>query len=225
MANVFTLESQRREGKAKTARKNGGIPGVLYGHGMKAENVTVDAKKFNKIFSQAGSTSLVTLTVEGGDKYPVLLRDVQFHPVKGHIMHVDYYRVRMDEALRAQVPLHFVGEAPAVKDMGGVLVRNMDEVELEALPQDLPHDIEVSIAGLDSFDKLIRVSDLKLPKGVKLMHEDTEVVALVQPPRTEEELASLAEEVKEDVEAVEGVKKEEVAAEGEEGSAEEAKKE
>ncbi len=224
MANVFTLEATQREGRANVTRQAGDIPGVLYGHGMKPANVAVNAKKFTKIFSQAGSTSLVTLAIAAGEKYPVLLRDVQYHPVRGHIMHVDYYRVRMDEALRAAVPLLFVGEAPAVKDKGGVLVRNMDAVELEALPADLPHNIAVDISGLDSFEQLIRVSDLKLPQGVKMMHEPEEVVALVQPPRTEAELASLVEEVKEDVNAIEGIKKEEPVAEGEEaeGTAEKA---
>lgn len=227
MAIEFTLEAKQRTGQPNATRRAGDIPGVLYGHGMTPANISVDAKKFTNIFSQAGSTSLVTLAIEAGEKYPVLLRDAQFHPVKGHVMHVDYYRVRMDETLRAEVPLRFVGESAAVKDQGGVLVRNMDQVELEALPADLPHDIEVDISGLDSFDKLIRVADLALPKGVKLMHEEQDVIALVQPPRTEEELAALAEEVKEDVEAVEGVKKEEPVAEGEEGAekAEEGKKE
>lgn len=230
MAQTFALKAASRSASPKAVRRLGRIPGILYGHGIKPQNVEVDAREFNKVFSQAGSTSLVTLSITDGEKHPVLVREIQQHPLKEHVTHVDYYRVRMDEALRAQVPLRFVGESPAVKNLSGVLVRNMDEIELEALPQDLPHDIEIDISLLTTFDSLIRVADLKLPKEVKVMQEGDAVIALVQRPRTEEELASLATEVKEDVEAVEGVKKEEPVAEGEEpkgkeGKPEEAKKE
>ncbi len=216
MAKTYKITAQDRQATAKAVRRQGKVPGVLYGHDTKPQHIETDAKEFAKMYREAGSTSLVTLTTADGKEHPVLLREVQVHPVKGHIIHVDYYRVRMDEVITAQVPLNFIGESPAVKEKGGVLVRNIDELELEALPKDLPHDIEVDISSLDSFDKLIRLGDLKIPAGVKVLLDADAVVALVQPPRTEEEIASLATEVKEDVEAVEGVKKEEPAeAEGE----------
>ncbi len=155
-------------------------------------------------------SSLLTLTVDGGSEHPVIVRDIQIHPLKGHITHIDFYQVRLDEEITAEIPLEFVGESPAVKDLGGTFVRNIDAVEVEALPQDLPHDIEVDISILDTFEKVIHVSDLKVPQGVKVMLEPGEVIALVQEPRTQEEIdAELAAATTEDVEAVEGVKKEE----------------
>lgn len=224
MAKRYTLQVATRTETASKARQTGNIPGVLYGQGIEAVTVEVVAKDFDRVYREAGETSLVTLSLKDGKEYPVIIRETQLHPIKGHVTHVDFYQVRMDEEIRANVPLEFVGVAPAVKDLGGVLLRSMDEIEIEALPQDLPPHIEVDITPLDSFDKVIRIEDLKLPEGVKVLQEAEEVVVLVQAPRTEQELEALTEEVKEDVESVEGVKKEEPA-EGEaaEGAAEEKK--
>lgn len=219
MATPVKLTAQTREGSAKTARHAGAVPAVLYGHGLGAKSVQVDAITFGKIYDQTGETALIRLDTGDGAEHNVLIRDVQRHPLKDTIMHIDFYQVRMDEKIEADVPLTFVGEAPAVKDLGGVFVHPMDEVHLEALPQNLPHDIEVDISSLDSFEKVIHVSDLHVPEGVELDHEQDEVVALVQEPKSQEELdAELAEEVKEDVEGVEGVT--EKAEETEEGASE-----
>lgn len=219
MATPVKLAAQTREGKAKTARHAGAVPAVLYGHGLEAKSIQVDAKIFAKVYDQAGETSLIKLDTGDGAEHNVLVRDVQRHPLKDTIIHIDFYQVRMDEKIEADVPLTFVGEAPAIKNLGGILVHPLDEVRLEALPQDLPHDIEVDISGLDSFEKVIHISDLNLPKGVELDHEPDEVVALIQEPKSQEELdAELAEEIKEDVEGVEGVA--EKAEEGEEGAVE-----
>ena len=217
MAKRYTLQASTRTDTASKARQSGNIPGVLYGHGMDPITVEVIAKDFDRVYRETGMTSLVTLSVKEGKDHPVIIREIQQHPIKGHVVHADFYQVRMDEEITANVPLTFEGIAPAVKDLGGVLVRSMDEIEIEALPQDLPHDIVVDISSLDTFDKVIRIEDLKLPEGVKPLQEPEEVVALVQAPRTEQELEALTEEVKEDVESVEGVKKEEPA-EGEEGA-------
>lgn len=216
MAQQFKLEATARQGKSSALRSQDIIPAVLYGHGIKSQVLQVDQRTFARVLKEAGHTSLINLSV-GTTKHTVLIREVQLHPVKNSLLHVDFYQVRLDEKITAHVPLNFTGESPAVKDQGGVLVRNLDELELEALPQDLPHDIKVDISILKTFDEPIRIADLKLPQGVELLHEPEEVIALVQPPRTEEELeAELAEEVTEDVEGVEGVKEEEEAAEGEE---------
>lgn len=217
MAKKYTLEIHTRTSRPAATRQQGKIPAVLYGHGLGSKAVEVDAKAFGKVFRDTGSTTLISLTADDGQEHPVLIREIQYHPLRDTVLHIDFYQVRMDEEIRAQVPIHFVGESPAVKDKGGTLVRNMDELDLSALPQNLPHDIEVDISVLTEFDEPIRVSDLKLPEGIELHHEPDEVVALVQAPKSEEEIeAELAEEVKEDVEAVEGIKKEEVPAEGEE---------
>lgn len=205
MPQPTKLVAQPREASATAVRRSQGVPAVLYGHGLTPQSVQVDAKQVQKVLSQAGTTSLVTLNLASQD-HPVIIREVQYHPLKGTLLHVDFYQVRLDEVIQAKVPLTFTGESAAVKDLSGVLVRNLDELSIEALPKDLPHDLPVDISVLDTFEKTIRVTDLQLPAGVKVLEDMEKVVALVQAPRTEEELEALTEEVKEDVAAVEGMK-------------------
>lgn len=214
MADTVQIKGEKREKTAAQTRAAGAIPAVLYGHGIKNQAIAVDGKHFTKIFGQTGYTTLLNLSV-GKTAHNVLVREVQFHPLKDQITHVDFYQVRLDEKVRAEVPLHFVGESLAVKDLAGVLVKSLDTLDLEALPQDLPHDIPVDITKLKDFESVIHVADLKVPAGVHVFTDAQAVVALVQPPRSEQELKSLAEEVKEDVAAVETVEKKEEAEEGE----------
>lgn len=212
MAGKFHIKGEKREKTSAQVRAAGGVPGVLYGHGITNQAVQVDLKEFTKIFSQTGYTALVSLSV-GNSDHNVLVREVQFHPLKDHISHVDFYQVRLDEKVRAEVPLNFIGESAAVKDLSGVLVKSIDALDVEALPQDLPHNIAVDISKLATFESAIHVSDLAVPHGVHVFTEPDTVVALVQAPRSEAELESLAEEVKEDVAAVEAVEKKEAAEE------------
>lgn len=208
------LQASARTGKPRALLRSGSVPAILYGHGIINETLQLDAKAFSKVWPVAGTTSLVILKT-GKTEHPVLIRAVQRHPLRDTVQHVDFLQVRMDEKIKAKVPLVFVGQSVAVKDMGGVLVRNHDELELEAFPQDLPHNVSVDVASLTDFDQVIHVKDIALPKGVTVLTEADEVVALVQPPRTEAELKSLSEEVKEDVSAVAGVAKPAEPTEGE----------
>ncbi len=221
MAKGHSLTAEPRSGSLGQARQQGFLPAVLYGHGLKSVSLQVPEKEFAKVFSAAGSTSLVALDVAEGKEHTVIIREVQYHPVHRKLLHVDFYQVRLDEPIRAEVPLRFIGESPAVKDQGGVLVRSLDTIDLEALPQHLPHDIEIDISVLDDFAKVIRIADLNLPAAITLFHEQDDVVALVQAPRTQEEIdEELAEATTADVTAVEGVADKEVpAAEGAEGAA------
>lgn len=202
MPVTHELKAARRTKPANHVRHTGHVPAIVYGHKLDSQNVEVDSREFLKVYAQAGATTLVNLNVEG-TTHNVLIREVQLHPVRDHVLHVDFYQVRMDEAITADVPLKFVGEASAVKDLGGIFVRNTDTVEVKALPKDLPYDIEVDISSLTEFDKAIHIADLTLPEGVTILNKPTQVVALIQAPRSEEELKSLEEEVKVDVEAVE----------------------
>lgn len=217
------ITAAARQLPAAKVRTQAAIPAVLYGHGLPSRALQVDGKQFSQVFAHTGTTSLLTLSVEGKD-HPVLIREVQYHPLKEAVQHIDFYQVRLDEVIKAKVPLHLVGESSAVKDLGGVLVRNVDALEIEALPQDLPHAIKVNISSLDTFEKPIRVKDLAIPAGVKVLVDLETVAILVQAPRSEAELEALKEEVKEDVAAVEGVVKPEVTAEGEAAPAEGADK-
>jgi large subunit ribosomal protein L25 len=208
-SKLSNLTATAREGSHnREIRRASSIPAVLYGYGINNINLQVDSRSFASIYNQAGLTSLITLTIKNGDDrqdHTVLIRDMQMHPLKNTVQHIDFYQPRLDQAITANVPLDFVGEAPAVKDLGGVLVRTLDEVELEALPVDLPHNIAVDITVLTDFEQAIHIRDLILPPKVELNHEPDEVVALVQPPRTEAEMDALEEDVKEDVAGVEGV--------------------
>lgn len=213
-AERLQLAASARSGNPRALLRSGTVPAVLYGHGIKNKTLQLNSKVFSKVWQVAGNTSLVILKT-GKTEHPVLIREVQLHPLRDTVQHIDFLQVRMDEKIKAKVPLVFSGQSVAVKDMNGVLVRNHDEFELEALPQDLPHNINVDISSLTDFKKVIHVKDIILPNGVTVLTEGEEVVALVQPPRSEAELETLSEEVKEDVTAVEGVVKPEALAGGE----------
>jgi len=197
-----------------SVRKSGKLPAVLYGRGLDSTTLEVSEKDFLKAFKKAGESTIINLEIDGKN-LPVLIQEVQNHYLTDRPIHVDFYAVRMDEELKATVPLHFVGEAPAVKSLNGILAKNVSEVEVECLPADLPSSIDVDISGLGDFETLIRVSDLKISGKVKVLTSADEVVVKVDPPRTEEELKSLEEKpVEADVSAVEKVAAPE-AAEGE----------
>lgn len=182
--------------KASRIRKAGGIPAVVYGHKTKSANLSLDGKSFTKLYKTAGETTVLDLHIDGEKtERSVLIHDVATDPVLGFISHVDFYEVNKDEKIKTDVPLVFAGESDAVKSFGGVLVKNIYKVEVEALPKDLPHEITVDISALKTFNDMITLADLKLPQGVKVHGEAKEIIAKVQPPRTEAELESLKEEV------------------------------
>lgn len=139
-----------------------------------------------------------------------MINDFQENPLTNKISHIDFYQVRMDEKITASIPLVFIGEAPAVKEQGGILVKSMHEIEVEALPADLPHHIEVDLGNLSDIGASVYVKDLKVNKGVKLLIEPETVVATVSEATKEEEIAvgpTSVEEVK--VEGEEKKKEEE----------------
>ena len=211
------LEATTRDitgSKVASLRRDGIMPAVVYGKGFASVNVQVPTKAFEKVFKLAGESSLVYLTV-GKATHPTILHDVTRDPVSGELLHADFYKVRLDEKIKADVPVVFTGESPAVKDLKAVFVRNINELEVEALPTDLPHEIAVDISGLKTFGDQITVGDIK-GHGWTLTREAADVVATVQEPKSEEELAAELAEPTTDVSAVEEIKKEEKVAEGEE---------
>ena len=207
---MITLSAKIRKDfgrKTKSTRKADKIPAVVYGPGVKNESVLVDYKDFQKTFRQAGESSLIELNVEGEKgKRPVLIHEVQKDPVSDKFIHVDFFQASLKEEVEATVPLVFFGTAPAEKDLGGTLVKNITEVEVKALPQNLPHEIKVSIDGLKTFQDHVLIKDLVLPENVKVLKKPEEIVASVaQQQKIEEELEKTIEE---DVESVEKVEKE-----------------
>jgi len=194
MSEVITLKSKTREitGKAVSElRKRGIMPAVLYGHAVKPVNLEVDYAVFEKVFQKAGESTLVDLIVDDKQPVKVLIQDYQLEPRTSRLSHVDFHQVRMDEKLRTEIVLKFIGEAPIVKEQSGVLVTNIHEIEVECLPTALVHEIEVDITTLKTFEDVIHVSDLAIPADIKVLTAATEVVMLAQPPRSEQELADL----------------------------------
>ncbi len=188
-------------------RNEGYIPGVLYGKGQESIALQVPIKDFNKALESAGESTLVYLNMDG-KVFPTIIHDVARDPIKDSILHADFYKVRLDEKIKAMVPVAFEGESPAVKDLGGIFVRNINELEVEALPQDLPHEITIDISGLKAFGDQVLIKDVKLPEKVELTASLDDIVATIQEPISEEELKASLEAPTTAVEDVEEIKKE-----------------
>lgn len=236
------LVVQKREklGKAVKALRRGGlIPAELYGRGKENLHLSIPVRDFLKVYKEAGTNTIVNLLLENGPstsstgstgspqtssghkssesaRVQVLIYDVGRNYLTGAIDHVDFYAVRMDEKIKAKIPIEFLGVAPAVKDKGGILTKSMSEVEVEALPGDLPHKFEVDISVLDDLNKSIYVKDIKAAKGVKVLVDPETPIVTVAPPALEEEEKKVEEPV--DVTAVK-VETEEKKAEREAGKA------
>lgn len=211
----------------KQIRKQGLIPAILYGRKIKNMALSVEAQDFKKVYQEAGESTLIELKIktaqkEAEKKRVVLIHDVANDPVSDEPIHVDFYQVRMDEPIKAEVPLVFIGESPVVKEAAGVLVKNIQSLEVEALPQDLPHQIEVDISSLKEVDSKIHIKDLKLPTEVKIEVKSEEVVVLVIPPRTKAELEKLEEAPEEKIDEVEMVEEKKAGEEVEGEAVEEA---
>ncbi len=207
-----TLVAKKRKvlgKKVKKIREKGEIPAVLYGHGVKSIPLSVNYLNMEKIYKKVGGSSLISLVIDEESPRNVLIQDIYIDPITREYGHVDFYQVKMTEKIEANVPLHFIGEAPAVSEKDGILVKNMDEIQVECLPGDLPQAIDVKISVLIDFEKAIYIKDLKIPEGVKILADSKEVIATCTPPRSEEELKALEEEVVEETEAVEDVEKKE----------------
>lgn len=207
--DTITLEAKVREKKDKRNDFSEMIPSILYGKDMESVMLWVDYKKFAKTLSEAGESTIIDIAVDG-QKNPqkVLIYDIQNDPVSDRHIHIDFFRVKMDEEITTEVELEFIGEALAVKEQGGVLVKNIDSVEVRCLPADLPSSIIVDISSLETFNDYIYVKDLPVSDKVKLSLEGETVVALVSPPRSEKELEELESKVEADISQVEGMEEE-----------------
>jgi len=197
--------------EAKTRKKDsepGMVPAVLYGPGLENVLLQVDKKSFDKVFKEAGET-LISLKVD--DKtYSVLIYDTQKNPFTAELVHVDFYQPNLKEEVETEVPLEIEGEAPAVKALGGTLITNVKELNIKALPKDLPSKIKVNVGGLETFDDFILVKDIKLPQGVTILDNPEEIVVqVVEPEKIEEEPVAPVEEKLPEVEAKEETKEEE----------------
>jgi len=185
---TMDLNAEKREqlGRAvKVLRRKGFIPAELYGRGLENIHLSIAAKEFAKVFKEAGENTVVQIVV-GGERHPALVQEVNRNYLTNEVDHIDFYQVRMDEKITAKIPLEFVGIAPGVRDKGGILNKGVAEIEVEALPGDLPHRLTVDISSLDDVNKSLRVKDIAVPKGVKVLVDMETAVATVTPPLAEE---------------------------------------
>jgi large subunit ribosomal protein L25 len=173
----------------KTLRQEGLIPAEFYGHGLKNAHLAVRREEFKKAFKVAGENTVIQLLIDS-KKQPALIYDVQEDRLSGEVVHVDFYGVRMDEKIKAHIPVEFTGESPAVKEQGGVVNKALVEIEVEALPGDLPHDFTVDISSLKNIDDSIYVKDLAVSKGVKVLIGPDSVIVSIAAPRKEEEIVA-----------------------------------
>jgi large subunit ribosomal protein L25 len=208
MADKTKLTASKRTltgRKVKQLRRKNLLPANVYGKGVKSASIEVPAKEFQTAFKSAGETSIIDLQIDKETKTrPVLVHNIQVDPVSDEILHVDFHQVDLTQKVTVTVPVEFVGEAPAVIQ-GGVLVKLFNEVEVEALPADLPDKLTVDVSGLDEIGKSIALKDLKIDtKKVKLLVENLdELVVKIDEPTKEEEVAPAAP-VTEEVPAAEG---------------------
>ncbi|HVM59096.1 MAG TPA: 50S ribosomal protein L25 [Candidatus Paceibacterota bacterium] len=211
---MITLPVEKRADggpKAAAVRRAGSIPAVVYGGKRSATSITVNERVFEKVLKEAGESTIVSLTGLG-EEVPTLIHDVDLDPVTHTPRHVDFYAITKGEKVEIALPLDFVGESPAVAE-GANLVKVMHELEVEADPMKLPHDIKVDLSKLAAIGDQIHAKDLALPDGVTLNVDGDEVVALVQEVVEEKEEVAPADLSSIEVE---GEKKEgEAAAEGE----------
>ncbi len=203
----------------KSLRQSGQLPAVMYGHGVTATPILLETPEVERVYAQAGSNKIVGLKLDQGRAKNVLFQAVQHDAITSALIHADLYVIKMDEKIKTEVPLHFVGESTAVYQEGGTLFKNLDALEIEALPADLPEAIKVDISSLDDFEKAIHVSDLAVPPAATVLLDAEELVARVEPPRSEEELAELEEAPVEELPIEEGAETE--AAPGEPAESEE----
>lgn len=204
--------------RVRHIRSEGFIPAVLYGKGQDAISLQLPMKDFERAYREAGESTLVYLNVDDAS-YPTIIKDVSRDAITSAPIHADFYKVSLTEKIKAMVPVAFVGESPAVKDLKAIFVRNVNELEVEALPQNLPHEISVDISGLKNFGDQITLSEVTLTDATLVGGAD-EILATVQEPKSEEELQAELAEPTTDVSAVEEIKKEKLVEEGEEGAAE-----
>jgi large subunit ribosomal protein L25 len=224
--NAIARSAMGRRAHGELAEKR--IPAVVYGKGIDAKPISVVRSEFMKVYKAAGFSSLIDFNVDGSSPVKVLVKEVQVNPISTEPQHIDFYQVNMNEEFEVKVPLVFIGESKAVKQDGGTLVKSLDEIEVRCLPANLPHEIQVDLSKLKTFEDMINVGSIALPAGVTAVTDPLVTIATVARPLTEEELKKLEEGTTADVTTIkteaEEKKAEADAKKAEEAAAEEAAK-
>ncbi len=185
--------------KVKLLRKEGVLPANIYGKNIKSESIQISLSDFNDVYKKAGETGLIYLQIEEGKKKeekPALVANIQKDPVSDLLLHIDFHQVSLKEKVEAKVPVELIGESPAEKQSIGTVVQYLNEIEVEALPTDLPEKFEVDISTLSEVDQMVSVKQLTYDKSkIEVKTEPEEIIVKVEPPQKEEVVAPPAEEV------------------------------
>lgn len=179
-------EKRTKTGKLQSLRNEGFLPAVFYGHKKESTPIQIKKTDFIKAWKNAGESTVIKLQTPEGD-LEALIHDVDLDPVTSEPRHADFYVFEKGHKVEIEVPIEFEGVSPAIKDLGGILVKVVRELKVQAEPSKLPHDIKVDISGLINFESQILAKDVKLPSGVELMENPEEVVAAVAQPKEEKE--------------------------------------
>lgn len=195
MTLALAVDARSVLGKqTKQLRRAGTVPGVVYGKGTDSVPVQVDAKTFETLYQEAGRSTIFQLTVPGTGTKSAIIKSVQRHPLSGRAIHVDFFLPDLTVELQIDVPLVFVGEAPAIETTGGSLFTSLDHIKVRALPANLPNEIQVDVTSLVDLEAAIHVSDLGVDSDtVHVLNDPEEMVARVLPPRVVEEEPTVAE--------------------------------
>lgn len=210
------LEARTRSERGKKVnkgRREGFVPAVVYGRGVNSTGLWVSALDLKRLLKSSGESTIINLTIDGKDNRNVLIHEIQRSGVGNKFMHIDFFQVRMDEKIETEVELVFIGESKAVKELGGVLVKNIDKILIKCLPADLPSHIDVDISAINAFEDHIAIKDLKVSAKIEIEIDPETIVVIVAPQRSEEDLAKLEEKIDADVTKVEGVVKSETSTE------------
>jgi large subunit ribosomal protein L25 len=184
---ALPLEAKKREvsgKKVKKLRNTGEIPATVYGKDVKSQSLMVNLKDFFKVYATAGETGLVDLKIDK-NSLPTLIADVQLHPVSHQILHVQFHAVKLTEKIKAHVPVEIVGDSPKVTSGEGLLLETLQEIEVLALPTDLPEKISVDVSGLLEIGQQITVGELPKVSGVEVLTEASEIVVKLDPAISE----------------------------------------
>ena len=209
--------------KVRFLRRQGVTPANIYGHGIDSTHINVDSKSLKHLLGRVGSTDLISLKMDDS-KSPimVLIREVQRNPLTDELLHVDFYQVKMTEKIKADVPLVFIGEAPVLRKVkNSSILHLIDSLHIEALPDNLPHSLEVDVSGLEELDHTIHIKDIHLGDGITLLSDPEQMVVKVAEARKEEVVVPEVVEAELKEEGVEEAGEAEAEAEGEGKPAEE----
>ncbi|MFH1457211.1 MAG: 50S ribosomal protein L25 [Patescibacteria group bacterium] len=175
-------------------RAEGWIPAVVYGHDFDNKSLAIKYADFEKIYRVVGESSLFDLSIEGENPVKVIIADIQKDSVSEKIIHIDFRKVHMNEKIKTEVEFEFINESPAVKNLGGILVKALDKLEISCLPGDLIQNIKVDLSKLSEIGSVIRVKDFKFPASVEVLAENEAAVVLVEAPKAEEKPTQSASE-------------------------------